>query len=65
MCGLNSVLVSTRRRCLMAKLLVLYGRVAWAHDFVGDPALSAVFQTLPGTNFTVFGAPIPHYFDTH
>ena len=42
------------------KPLVLYGRVAWAHDFVGDPALSAVFQTLPGTNFTVFGAPIPH-----
>ena len=42
------------------KPLVLYGRVAWAHDFVGNPALSAVFQTLPGTNFTVFGAPIPH-----
>jgi uncharacterized protein with beta-barrel porin domain len=42
------------------KPLVLYGRVAWAHDFVSDPALSAVFQTLPGTNFTVFGAPIPH-----
>jgi uncharacterized protein with beta-barrel porin domain len=42
------------------KPLVLYGRVAWAHDFVSNPALSAVFQTLPGTNFTVFGAPIPH-----
>jgi uncharacterized protein with beta-barrel porin domain len=40
--------------------VVLYGRVAWAHDFVDNPALSAGFQTLPGTNFTVFGAPIPH-----
>jgi uncharacterized protein with beta-barrel porin domain len=42
------------------KRLVLFGRVAWAHDFVDNPALSAEFQTLPGTNFTVFGAPIPH-----
>ena len=42
------------------KPLVVYGRVAWAHDFVSNPALSAVFQTLPGSNFTVFGAPIPH-----
>jgi uncharacterized protein with beta-barrel porin domain len=41
------------------KPLVFYGRVAWAHDFVDNPALSAGFQTLPGTNFTVFGAPIP------
>jgi outer membrane autotransporter protein len=42
------------------KPLVLYGRVAWAHDFVSNPALSAAFQTLPGGSFTVFGAPIPH-----
>jgi hypothetical protein len=42
------------------KPLVLYGRVAWAHDFVSNPALSAVFQTLPGTNLTVLGAPIAH-----
>jgi uncharacterized protein with beta-barrel porin domain len=41
------------------KPLVLYGRVAWAHDFVSNPALNAVFQTLPGTNFTVLGAAIP------
>ncbi len=40
--------------------LILRGRVAWAHDFVGDPALSAAFQSLPGSNFTVNGAPIPH-----
>jgi hypothetical protein len=42
------------------KPLVLYGRVAWAHDFVSNPALSAVFQSLPSAGFTVFGAPIPH-----
>ena len=45
-----------------AKPLVLYGRVAWAHDFVNNPALSAAFALLPGSNFTVFGAPIPHDF---
>jgi uncharacterized protein with beta-barrel porin domain len=39
--------------------LVLYGRVAWAHDFVANPALSAGFQALPGGTFTVNGAPIP------
>ena len=44
---------------LSGKPLVLYGRVAWAHDFVGNPALSAVFQTLPGSNFTVLGAAMP------
>jgi uncharacterized protein with beta-barrel porin domain len=45
---------------IYGKPLVLYGRIAWAHDFVSDPALSAEFQTLPGTNFTVLGAPIAH-----
>jgi hypothetical protein len=44
---------------------LLYGRplilrLAWAHDFVNNPALSAGFQALPGTSFTVNGAPIPH-----
>ena len=42
------------------KPLVLYGRLAWAHDFVSNPALNAAFQTLPGGALTVFGAPIPH-----
>jgi hypothetical protein len=42
------------------KPLVLYGRVAWAHDFVSNPALGAAFQALPGGAFTVNGAPIPH-----
>jgi uncharacterized protein with beta-barrel porin domain len=44
---------------LYNKPLILFGRVAWAHDFVSNPALSAAFQALPGGTFTVFGAPIP------
>jgi uncharacterized protein with beta-barrel porin domain len=40
--------------------LIFRGRVAWAHDFVGNPALSAAFETLPGASFTVFGAAIRH-----
>jgi outer membrane autotransporter protein len=44
---------------LYGKPLVLYGRVAWAHDFVSTPALSAAFQALSGSTFTVNGAPIP------
>ena len=45
---------------LYGKPLVLYGRVAWAHDFVSNPALGAAFQALPGASFVVNGAPIPH-----
>jgi outer membrane autotransporter protein len=45
---------------LYGKPLILFGRAAWAHDFVDNPALSAAFQTLPGGTFTVNGAPIPH-----
>ena len=33
--------------------------VAWAHDWVSNPALGAVFQALPGSNFTVNGAAVP------
>ena len=40
--------------------MTLYGRLAWAHDFVTNPALTAAFETLPGGSFTVYGAPIPH-----
>lgn len=40
--------------------LILRGRLAWAHDFVSNPALGAAFQALPGGSFTVNGAPIPH-----
>ncbi len=39
--------------------LLLRARVAWAHDWVSNPALSAVFQSLPGAGFVVNGAPIP------
>jgi outer membrane autotransporter protein len=48
------------RTLLGGKPLILFGRLAWAHDFVGNPALSAVYQALPGAAFTVNGAPIPH-----
>ena len=39
--------------------LILRARLAWAHDWVGNPALNAVFQALPGASFVVNGAPIP------
>ncbi len=45
---------------LYGKPLILFGRLAWAHDFVSNPALSAAFEALPGPSFTVNGAPIPH-----
>jgi autotransporter-associated beta strand protein len=44
---------------LYGKPLILFGRLAWAHDFVSNPALGAAFQSLPGESFTVNGAPIP------
>ena len=31
-------------------------RVAWAHDWISDPTLAPVFQTLPGASFIVNGA---------
>jgi uncharacterized protein with beta-barrel porin domain len=39
--------------------LILRARLAWAHDWVSNPALSAVFQALPGASFVVNGAPLP------
>ena len=39
--------------------LLLRGRLAWAHDWVSTPALSAAFQALPGSSFLVNGAPAP------
>jgi uncharacterized protein with beta-barrel porin domain len=44
---------------LGAMPLILRARLAWAHDWVSNPALNAAFQALPGTSFTVNGAPIP------
>jgi outer membrane autotransporter protein len=41
------------------KPLVIRARLAWAHDWVGNPALNASFESLTGTGFTAFGAPIP------
>jgi autotransporter-associated beta strand protein len=37
-------------------VLALRGRVAWAHDWVSDPSLTPLFQTLPGASFVVNGA---------
>ena len=39
--------------------LILRARLAWAHDWVTNPALTAVFQSLPGANFVVNGATPP------
>jgi autotransporter-associated beta strand protein len=39
--------------------VTLRARLAWAHDWVSNPALQAVFQTLPGSNFIVNGAGVP------
>jgi uncharacterized protein with beta-barrel porin domain len=40
--------------------LTLHGRLAWAHDWVSDPSLAAVFQALPGSSFIVNGATPAH-----
>ncbi|WP_271611410.1 autotransporter domain-containing protein [Bradyrhizobium sp. CCBAU 21360] len=37
-------------------VLTLRGRAAWAHDYNPDRAVTALFQTLPGTSFVVNGA---------
>jgi uncharacterized protein with beta-barrel porin domain len=39
--------------------LILHARVAWAHDWVSNPALNATFQSVLGSSFVVNGAPIP------
>jgi outer membrane autotransporter protein len=36
--------------------LTLRARVAWAHDWISDPSLVTLFQTLPGASFIVNGA---------
>jgi hypothetical protein len=36
--------------------LTLRARLAWAHDWVSDPSLTAIFQALPGASFVVNGA---------
>jgi outer membrane autotransporter protein len=37
-------------------VLILRGKLAWAHDWITDPSLAAVFQALPGASFIVNGA---------
>jgi uncharacterized protein with beta-barrel porin domain len=37
-------------------VLALRARLAWAHDWITDPSLAAVFQALPGAAFIVNGA---------
>ena len=37
-------------------LLKLNGRAAWAHSSDDDRSMTAAFQALPGTGFTVYGA---------
>ena len=39
--------------------LVLSTRTAWAHDYWSAPNMSAMFEALPGSNFTVTGASPP------
>jgi len=42
-------------------VLALNARVAWAHDWVTNPTMMPVFQTLPGASFIVNGAtPVPN-----
>ena len=40
-------------------VIILRQRVAWAHDWVSNPALTAAFQALPATSFIVNGAAPP------
>ena len=39
--------------------VTLRARAAWAHDWISNPALGAVFQALPGASFTINGAAPP------
>jgi outer membrane autotransporter protein len=41
------------------RVLSLRGRLAWAHDHSTEPTLNAVFQTLPGSSFTVNATAAP------
>jgi len=41
------------------RVLLLRGRLAWAHDHSSDPTLNALFQTLPGSNFGVNTTAMP------
>jgi len=49
----------TQHRLANGALVLLRGRAAWVHDFDPESRINAVFQTLPGSNFTVDGAAGP------
>ncbi|MCX7313922.1 MAG: autotransporter outer membrane beta-barrel domain-containing protein [Alphaproteobacteria bacterium] len=38
--------------------ITLWGRTAWAHDHSSSQSVNVLFQTLPGSNFTVSGAAV-------
>ena len=44
---------------LDAMPVILRTRLAWAHDWISNPALDATFQSLPGSSFIVNGAAPP------
>jgi uncharacterized protein with beta-barrel porin domain len=41
------------------KPLIFRARLGWAHDWESGAALNAAFESLPGSNFTLNGAPLP------
>lgn len=47
--------VTTQIALVNGLALNLWGRAAWAHDFISSPALNASFQSLAGPSFLVYG----------
>ena len=47
---------SDKSLAMQDAILTLRGRAAWAHDYNPSRAVTALFQTLPGTSFAVNGA---------
>ena len=52
----NSACAPTPRSRCGDAIVTLRGRAAWAHNFNTDRSISAIFQTLPASAFTVNGA---------
>lgn len=44
---------------ILGSKATLGARLAWAHEYQTTGAVSAWFQSLPGSNFTASGAPLP------
>jgi autotransporter-associated beta strand protein len=47
--------ISTQVGLANGLALNLWGRLAWAHDFVSSPVVNATFQSLAGPSFLVYG----------